>query len=182
LVKCEILTKKIYNWVIIGTVFIILVGAFFHFIFELSGENLIIAGIAAVNESVWEHLKLGYWPLVFFSLIEYRFIKDEAKNLGIAKLMGALTFIATIIVIFYSYTAIIGEELLFIDILSFILGVIFGQIVSYKLMSSSKLPQWINMLSWIVFVGLGFLFILFTFYPPKLPIFRDGVTRGYGII
>jgi len=163
-------------------VFIILVGSFFHFIFELSGENLIIAGIAPVNESVWEHLKLGYWPLVFFSLIEYRFIKDEVKNLGIAKLLAALTIIATIIVIFYSYTAIIGEEILFIDILSFILGVIFGQIVSYKLMSRSKLPQWTNMLSWILFVGLGFLFILFTFYPPKLPIFKDGVTGGYGIV
>ncbi|MFX1321017.1 MAG: DUF6512 family protein [Promethearchaeota archaeon] len=176
------MSKQIYKWHIIGIVFIILVGSFFHFIFELSGENLIIAGIAAVNESVWEHLKLGYWPLVFFSLIEYRFIKDDAKNLGIAKLMGALTIIATILVIFYSYTAIIGEEILFIDILSFILGVIFGQIVSYKLMSSSKLPQWTNILSWILFVGLGFLFILFTFYPPKLPIFKDGVTGGYGIV
>jgi len=162
-------------------VFIILVGSFFHFIFELSGENLIIAGIAPVNESVWEHLKLGYWPLIFFSLIEYRFIKYNAKNLGIAKLLAVLTIISTILVIFYSYTAIIGEEILIIDILSFIFGVIFAQIVSYKLMISSKRPQWINTISWVLFIGLGILFVIFTFFPPKIPIFRDGVTGGYGI-
>ena len=34
---------------------------------------------------------------------------------------------------------------------------------------------------WIIFVGLGLLFVLFTFYPPKLPLFKDGATGGYGI-
>ena len=31
-------------------------------------------------------------------------------------------------------------------------------------------------------VVLGVLFVLFTFYPPHLPLFRDSITGGYGIV
>jgi hypothetical protein len=29
---------------------------------------------------------------------------------------------------------------------------------------------------------LGVLFVLFTFYPPQVPLFRDPVTGGHGIV
>ena len=34
----------------------------------------------------------------------------------------------------------------------------------------------------IALAVLGILFVLFTFYPPQLPLFRDSITGGYGIL
>ena len=176
------MNNEIFKWELIGMIFIILVGSLFHFVFELSGNSPPVGAIAAVNESVWEHLKLGYWPLVFFSIIEYKFLKDKAKNIGLAKLLAAITIILTIIIIFYSYTAILGEDILIIDILSFVIAIIVGQIVSYKVLSSSQFSNWINLISWTLFIILGVLFVVFTYFPPELFLFEDPLTGLYGII
>jgi hypothetical protein len=176
------MNNEIFKWELIGMIFIILVGSLFHFVFELSGNFPPVGAIAAVNESVWEHLKLGYWPLVFFSIIEYKFLKDKAKNIGLAKLLAAITIILTIIIIFYSYTAILGEDILIIDILSFVIAIIVGQIVSYKVLSSSQFSNWINLISWTLFIILGVLFVVFTYFPPELFLFEDPLTGLYGII
>ena len=50
----------ILNYELVGMVFIILLGSMSHFTFELSGFNPIVGAFSAVNESVWEHLKLGF--------------------------------------------------------------------------------------------------------------------------
>jgi len=77
--------QKLKNWEIFGIFFLIIVGSFFHFLFELSNYNIVVAAFAAVNESVWEHLKLAFFPLLIFSLIEYNFIKDLTRNFIIAR-------------------------------------------------------------------------------------------------
>jgi hypothetical protein len=41
-----------------------------HFAFGWSGRWLPLALVAPVNESVWEHLKMAYWPLCELTLVE----------------------------------------------------------------------------------------------------------------
>ena len=84
-------------------------------------------------------------------------------------------------VIFYSYTAILGESLLVIDILSFIIAVIVGQLVSYRLLTGKTLQYNLDMVLLIALILLGFAFVLFTFYPPQFPMFQDPITGEYGI-
>lgn len=174
--------NKILQWEIYGILFIMIVGTLFHFVFEWLFSWPPIGAITAVNESVWEHLKLPFWPLIIFSLIEYRFIKGEANNIIIGKSIAAVISIGTILIVFYTYTAIIGTEILIIDILSFYLGVIIGQIISYKIISLSKLPRWISIISLIILIGFGILLIVFTYLPPHLPIFQDSESGLYGIL
>jgi hypothetical protein len=85
-------------------------------------------------------------------------------------------------VIFYSYTALVGESILVIDILSFIIAVIVGQLVSYRLLICKTLPYNLDNFSLIALLLLGIAFVLFTFYPPQLPMFQDPITGEYGII
>ena len=136
--------NKLLQWEIIGIIFVIILGTLFHFLFEWLYSWPPIGAIAAVNESVWEHLKLPYWPLIIFSLIEYNYIKEDTKNFIIGKAIAVLISIGTILIIFYSYTAILGFEILIIDILSFFIGVIIGQLVSYKILTFDKLQKWIT--------------------------------------
>ncbi|MFX0025010.1 MAG: DUF6512 family protein [Candidatus Hermodarchaeota archaeon] len=176
------MNKKVLIWEIIGIVFITLLGSFMHFLFEITGSWPPIGAIAAVNESVWEHLKLGYWPLVFFALIEYKFLKDEVNNFALAKFVGSLLIMGVIIVFFYSYTAILGEDLLILDILSFILSIVIAQLVSYKILTMKKLKNVVSIISLVGLLILGLLFILFTYFPPHIPLFQDAVSGGYGIV
>lgn len=172
---------NVLKWEILSIFFVIIVGSFLHFLFELSGYFYPVATIAAVNESVWEHLKLGFWPVIFLAPIEYQFIKEKVNNFLFAKMVAAYIIPISIVIFFYSYTAIIGTHLLLMDILIFILAVIIGHVISQKIMTSPENPQLIAKISMILIILLAFLFIIFTFFPPRFPIFQDSLTGQYGI-
>jgi len=173
--------RTILTWEILGIVFVVIIGALFHFMFALLNSWEPFGAIFPVNESVWEHLKLPYWPLIIFSLIEYNFVKDKANNFVIAKTISFIISISTIMIVFYSYTAILGTELLIVDILSFVLGVIIGQLVSYKILMKEQLSTLYIKASWIIFIAFGILFAVFTYFPPHLPLFQDSESGLYGI-
>lgn len=176
------MNKKILIWEISGMVFIILLGSFMHFLFELTGYWAPIGAVSAVNESVWEHLKLGYFPLVIFTLIEYNFIKMDVENIALAKFLASLIIVFFIIVFFYIYTGILGDHLLFLDILAFILSVILAQSVSFKILTAKDFGKTVSLISLAGFIILGILFIIFTYIPPHLPLFQDAITGEYGIV
>jgi hypothetical protein len=174
--------RRVLRWEIGGIFFIVALGTVLHFVFEWSGRWIPIAPIAAVNESVWEHLKLGFWPALVYAALEYSRFGKSANNFHFAKTIGIYLIPITIVVLFYAYTAILGHGLLIVDIAIFVVAVIVGQLVSYKLLIASPLPKRLNRFAPIALVVLGILFVLFTFYPPHLSLFRDSVTGGYGIV
>jgi len=182
LVVFMVITKKsIWNYELFGMLFISLLGGMLHFTFELSGNQPVVGAFSAVNESVWEHLKLGFWPAVLFALIEYRTIRKETNNFFIAKTVVPYAITAIIPVIFYSYTAFTGESIFLIDITSFFVAVIVGQILSYKLLTRKQMSNNLEKTALIALLILGIAFIVFTYYPPHLPPFQDPISGGYGI-
>lgn len=174
-------TKSAFAYELAGIVFTVILGSILHFTFELSGHQPVVGVFSAVNESVWEHLKLGFWPALTYAIVEFKYLKKSTNNFVFAKTVGIYLIPIIITVLFYSYTAILGESVLVIDILTFVIAVIVGQLASYKLLTCRKLHGKLNTISMVALVLLGLAFVLFTFYPPHLPIFRDPVTGEYGI-
>jgi len=86
-----------------------------------------------------------------------------------------------IVVLFYSYTAATGLEILIVDILIFVIAVGVGQVVSYKILTLHKLTAWQNRLGLTLLIVLAVAFGVFTFFPLELPIFRDPMMGTYGI-
>lgn len=162
-------------------IFIIILGSVLHFTFEWSGNQPLVGLFSAINESVWEHLKLAFWPALLFALIEYPILKEVVNNFAFAKTIGVYLMVIMIPVVFYSYTAVTGKSIFVIDISSFIVAVIVGQLSSYKLLKYRKLAGNFNKVSLIALVLLGLTFVLFTFYPPQLPIFKDPITGKSGL-
>ena len=173
--------RRILLWELAGIIFIVVLGTVLHFAFEWSGRLTPVGAIAAVNESVWEHLKLGFWPALAYAVLEYSRFGKSANNFSFAKTLGIYLIPVTIVALYYSYTAILGHGLLVVDIVIFVEAVIVGQLVSYVLLVASPLGERLNRFAPIALVVLGILFVLFTFYPPQLPLFRDSVTGAYGI-
>lgn len=173
--------KSVFVYELVGMIFIIVLGSILHFIFEWSGSNLIVGAFSAVNESVWEHLKLAFWPALLFAILEYRYLRKSTNNFLFAKTVGIYLMPVIITIVFYSYTAITQGSVFVIDISTFIVAVIIGQLASCKLLTCRRLSENLDRIALVALVILGLAFVLFTFYPPQLPIFRDPITGEYGI-
>lgn len=174
--------RFVLRWELVGIIVISVLGSVLHFVFEWFGEWDPVGVIAAVNESVWEHLKLAFWPAVFYAVLEYRYLKRLTNNFFLAKACGTYVMPISIVTLFYAYTAAVGHEILAADILIFWLAVALGQLASYRMLTSHVLPEWSNVVGLALVVFLAIAFVVFTFYPPHLPIFMDPVTGGYGIL
>jgi len=174
-------SKQVLKWEISGIFFLIIVGSLLHFLFDWSYQHPIVGVVSAVNESVWEHLKLGYWSLVMFSLLEYHFIKRATNNFFLAKGLGILILQGIILLVYYTYSTLWGEPTVVIDIAAYILGCILCQVVSYRILTRTRKSRVLNRLGLGILLIHAALLIVFTFIPPMLPIFQDSHTLSYGI-
>ena len=173
--------KRLILWFeLAGIVFITILGSMLHFTFELSGNQPLVGVFSAVNESVWEHLKIAFWPALLYLILEFRYLFKKSNNFFFAKTLGICSILLVIPIIFYSYTAFLEENLI-IDIGSFIFAIIVGQLISHKLLTHKKLAKIFELVSIVGLLVLVFAFIVFTFYPPKVQLFQDPITGEYGI-
>ncbi len=173
--------NPVLRWELSGVIFVFLIGALLHFVFEWSGELKVVGAIASINESVWEHFKQGFWPMCLYAAIEYRFIRTNVNNFLTAKAIAVYLIPIITALIFYAYTTATGKEILIVDIVIFALAITAGQLTSYKILTAMRLPRYANMISLAFIALLALVLILFTFYPPHLPIFLDSNTGTYGI-
>lgn len=173
--------RPVLKWELVGIAIISSVGSLLHFAFEWSGQLPPIGVFAAVNESVFEHLKLTYWPALLYAAIEYRLVRESANNFLVAKAAGVYLMPAVIIAIFYAYTTATGTESLVADIMIFIGAIALGQLTSYKILTRPKLRNRYHIAALVGIISLGVIYAVFTFYPPRLPMFLDPVTGTYGI-
>lgn len=174
--------NPILKWELSGIIFVFLVGALLHFVFEWSGESRVVGAIASVNESVWEHFKQGFWPMCLYAVIEYRFIRANINSFLTAKAVAVYLIPILTGLIFYAYTTATGAEILIIDILIFAVAITAGQLASYRILTSVRLPEYADLISMAFIILLALILILFTFYPPHLPIFMDLNSGTYGIL
>jgi hypothetical protein len=173
--------KTILKWEVGGIVFVFLLGALLHFVFEWSGESRIVGAIASVNESVWEHFKQGFWPMCLYAAIEYRVLRKYTGNFLTAKAIAVYLIPLITGLIFYTYTALVGKEILIVDILIFAFAITVGQLNSYRTMILGAFPNYANRIAFALIIMLALVLIIFTFYPPHLPIFMDHNSGMYGI-
>ena len=174
--------SKLIKAQLIAILFSLILGTLLHFTYEWSGKNLFVGSFSAVNESVWEHLKLVFYPMLIATIIEYFFVKDVANNYIEAKAIGIFTAMAFIVVTFFTYSGIIGTSIIVIDILIFILSIILGEYVVYRLMKRrDESTVTTESLAIIILAFLLLCFVIFTYLPPEVNLFRDVTTGVYGI-
>ena len=171
--------KLILKFQIISTIFVIILGTLLHFTYNLSNNNLLVGAFSAVNESTWEHLKLIFFPMLLTTIVGYFYIGKNIPNFLCSKTLGIITSIFFTITFFYTYTGILGTNFAFLNILTFIISIILGEYVAYKFMISNLSCN--KTLSIILLLLLLFSFIFFTYFTPKIGLFKDPVTRQYGI-
>jgi len=164
----------------ISIIIICIVGTLGHFLYEISNHNKIVALFAAVNESIWEHIKIALTPMFLFGLIDgYKY--GMLSNYFVAKSLSLLVVVLLIPIIFYSYTSFTKKSILPIDIIIFYISIICGQLTFYKIINIDAVGFIYN------YLGLILIFIIFGIYmsatmlPMKNFLFKDPISKKYGI-
>ena len=155
-------------------------GTLLHFLYEWLGEARWIAPFSGVNESTFEHMKLLFWPMLIFAIVQSFFFKDR-KNFWCVKLRGTLLGLVLIPVLFYTYNGVIGKSPDWLNITIFFISAAIAYIYELRLFCSEKMHCRSQKLALTVLCAIGVLFIVFTFATPELGIFKDPLTGTYGI-
>lgn len=171
--------NNLFIYEVISTIFIIFLGFLFHFIYEWSNNNVLISLVSPVNESIWEHLKLLFFPTLITIIIGTFIFKNEYNNYLCNKTCGLIIGMFFIVIFFYTYSGIIGRNIAIIDISSFIIATLIMEIYSYKnILKDKECNKYFAIISLIIFT---FLFILFTYKTPLIGLFKDPVSGSFGI-
>ncbi len=172
--------KSIGLWQLVGFATSTLFGTLLHFLYDWTGKSLWIAPFSGVNESTWEHMKLLFWPLLLFAIVESFFFRDR-ENFWCIKARGISLGLILIPVLFYTYNGVIGKSPDWINIAIFFLSAMLAFLYETHLFHQNDLRCKAPKLSFIFLIAIATLFVLFTFLPPKLPLFQDPITSTYGI-
>ncbi len=171
--------KRLFRWEAAGFLWTCGVGTLLHFLYDWSGENQIAGLFSAVNESIWEHMKLIYFPMLLFALIQRKYADDG--NFWCAKLAGMLTALILIPVLYYTYTGTLGISVDWFNIAIFFLAAGAAYYLETKLFQRMILCHVKVCVALGILLLMGLLFVIFTFYPPRIPLFADPRTGSFGI-
>lgn len=163
------------KWEFIGLLVTIAAGNLLHFVYDWTGGSPVAAVFSAVNESVWEHMKLLAVPWILWTVVQAAAV--GRGPVFSARTAGLLAGLAAIPVLYYTYTGALGRNVSLVNILIFQLAVLLAYAVSFSLQKRRRLDG----LAWqagavLVLLVLAALFVWWTFAPPSLPLFVDPST------
>ena len=167
-------------WQFAGFAFTGIFGTILHFLYDWTNKSILIAPFSGVNESTWEHMKLLYFPLLVFALFQSRNFREYA-NFWCVKLAGIMTGLCLIPMLFYTYNGAVGKSPDWLNITIFFISAAIAFYLETRLFNNCYIECKKPKLAFFVICAIGILFILFTFFTPKIPLFQDPISGTYGI-
>lgn len=185
--------KRLKYYTLIGILFVLITGTLSHFVYEWTGNNTFLGLFCPVSESTWEHMKLVFFPMLVYGFFMYCglvYSKHPASDTSSmekeltpnetagALAAGILTGVLLVPALFYTYSGILGDNYLFLDIMVFVLSVLAAFRVVYRLLNHAgaavKHARLLEICSPFLVAAVLLLlvcFLIFTYQPPKPGIF-----------
>ena len=171
--------KSLNLWQLVGFICTGVAGVLLHFLFEWTGESVFVAPFSAVNESIWEHMKLLYFPMFLFALVENRYLKHD--GFWCTKLFGIALGTALIPILYNTINGIFGPMSDWVNIAIFFVSAAAAFVTETKRLSANSMNCTCSGAALIILCLIALLFAVLTFIPPHIPLFQDPITGGYGI-
>ena len=155
-------------------------GTLLHFLYDWTDQSIWAAPFSGVNESTWEHMKLMFFPLLGFALIQRLYFR-ESDSFWCIKLRGTLLGLVLIPVLFYTYNGALGKSPDWINIAIFFITAAVVYVYETRAYYRDTIYCKSSARAFLFLCGIAILFVWFTFDPPSLPLFRDPIDGSYGI-
>ncbi len=172
--------RSIGLWQLWGFATTSLLGTVLHFLYDWLGQAAWIAPLSGVNESTWEHMKLLFWPMLLYAIVQSFFFRNR-EDFWCVKLRGTLLGLVLIPVIFYTYNGVIGRSPDWINIAIFFIAAAIAYLYETKQFKKESTPCRFSKLAIGVLCAIALLFVVFTFATPEIGIFKDPLTGTFGI-
>ena len=167
-------------WQAVGFAAITFGGTILHFLYDWTGRSILVTPFSGVNESTWEHMKLLFWPLFLFALVQRLFLGRQ-ENYWYVKLAAILLGLVLIPVLFYTYNGVLGKSPDWINISIFYITALLVFLFEWWAFKNNRLQCKHPQLSFAAICLIGALFVVFTFAPPQIPLFQDPLTGITGL-
>ena len=174
------MNRSLRLWQLFGFGVTALGGTLLHFLYDWLGGSLWVAPFSGVNESTWEHMKLLFWPLLLYAVVQSFFFRDR-KDFWCVKLRGILLGLALIPVLFYTYNGVVGPSPDWLNITIFFISAAAVYLYETRLFEKGTVACKHPRAAVCLLCLIGVLFGVFTFATPEIGIFRDPLTGTYGI-
>ncbi len=158
--------------------FCIISGVLLHFAFDWSNGSALVALFAPVNESIWEHEKLLFFPFTIGAYVLAR--RHNVPMWAFSCMLSLLVGLIFIPCAYYTYTGAFGVQADWFNIIIFVTAVLITTLLYARIVKTSRPLAFPPALGELVLFLLFLLFITFTFMTPQLPLFQDPTDGSYG--
>lgn len=165
--------KSLLLWQPAGFVFTSVAGTLLHFVYDWSNQSILFAPFSAVNESIWEHMKLLFFPMLIFAFAESHYIGRQYPNFWCSKLAGIVSGLMLVPVLYYTYTGAFGVSADWFNIAIFFLAAAAAYILEARILKYGSRCCLSTQTSMTLLCIIASCFVVFTFVPPSIPLFQD---------
>ena len=151
-----------------GLIVFTLLSAMGLILYLLRGKNSILT---PSNNSVWESLKLIYYPALFLGLIVL--LSSWPCNFVVPWILATLFALYYYVTLYYTYTGIFGFASMYLVVSTYLYALVLGLCFFYYFRRREHFPAWVVIVSVISMATLGILFVALTFYHPNWGIFAS---------
>lgn len=156
---------------IIDLLLLVVIGSAWHFLYAIFGRPWTLGWFVPINESVWEHLKLGYGATLM--LLPYDLLRswhDQPFSV-LGRALGIIVLDVIVVIGFYAYTSVTEHSILPVDIGLYVVGCAAAVLLHSRMVRTppSRRAQWAGI---ALLIAMGMLFALWTYTPPGYEIFR----------
>ena len=144
----------------------VVLGGGLHFLYTLV-PGAISALFGPVNESLWEHVKLIYWPYLLAALW-----LNRGRPGGVRPWLLALPLMCALMLLLgYGYHILLGGEAMWVDLAIYVLVMGLGFWLPTRFSGPFTGGKWLIPVA--VAVALGLMIGAFTLWPPEQVLFAD---------
>ena len=175
--------KNIRNILLFELILVCGGGVALHYVFEWSGSSVLVAPFVPVNESIWEHTKLVFFPAAVCVVVNFFLFGRKTGGYFYTAFGAIFAAVASIIAIHYTYSGIIGFRISAVDIsLFFVAVLIFFYISARGIIKEKKVSFGVNAFFAALLAARCIAYFVLTFSCPNIPLFTDPTNGLTGIV
>ena len=173
--------RKQRRWTIIGIFITFAFAGGWHFLYDIAPCG-IVAALAPVNESPWEHAKLFFMPPLIWYAVQYFIIGKHFPNYVFAHSIALLVMPVLMLLLYCAYMPLVGESIA-ANLINSLVTIAAGAWISYRITVSKKdLCHGIyGIAALLIVLALLAVYTAFTFAPPHGGLFWDPSEHHYGL-
>lgn len=161
-----------YKTYILSYLACVALGTLCHFIYDWTNHFALLKPFVSIDESLFEHLKLIFYPMILVALIEGFIIKKSPSNIILVRSIGAVLSCIGLSIFHLTYRMFNNNESIpLIDITSYYVFVLIAYLISIKIEKHIENRNFRIFAYFILFLTV-ILFSVFTEYKPNNVFFK----------